>query len=181
MSHNVAFKPKQEVTTISTLPWKNSLLTKEDPEVFQNPLNYFGNIVQDYDTFSILFEDILKKRDLGELLEYHDKERDVICSLDAFLIVQDVRGVSWICPVFTNSDPIDQKVCILNLNQDTSEDPYRTTDGIGTMVMTLPDFTSACSRGFENASRLLLGDESVKLDVGYRLMAGFCFLTKETK
>lgn len=171
-------KNDQTVTTATTLPWKNSLLTKEDPEPYQNPLLFFGSIITDSDTFSILYEDILKKRELGEFLEYHDKETKKLRDLAAFMVVQDSRGVNWICPVLTVGDPIDQKVCPLNLSADSADDPYRSTDCFGSMIMTMNDYISACSRGFENASRLLLGDESVKLDLGYRLVAVFYIYPK---
>ena len=178
----VGNKPTQENKTVSpagSLPWKNSLLTKEDPEPFQNPLIYFGKVITDSDTFSTIYEDILKRRDEGEYLEYLDKETKKIRDLTAFIVVQDQRGSNWICPVHMDMDPIDQKVSPLNYASENDDEVVRTTECFGSLIMSQADYVSACSRGFENASRLLLGGESVKLNQGHRLVAVFYLYPKQ--
>lgn len=164
----------------TALPWKNSLLTKEEPETLQNPQNYFGKIVQDYDTFSIIYEAILEKREKGENLQFMDKEDNKPKDLEAYLVVQDGRGCNWICPVFMRADKIDQKVSPLNLSTNHADDAFRETSCFGVLTMSPLDYISACSRGFENASRLFLGDESVKLDPNCRLIAGFYIYPKNS-
>src|ERR1700743_3649222 len=99
------------VIPAQALPWKNSLPLKEDPEPLQNPLIFFGKVITDSDTFSTIYEDILKAREQGMYLEYLDKDTKKIRDLMAFMVVQDQRGSNWICPVHTDSDPIDQNVC----------------------------------------------------------------------
>lgn len=164
--------------TGTALPWKNSLLTKEEPDTLQNPLNYFGKIVQDYDTFSIIYEAILSKREKGEQLQFLDKEDEKVKNLEAFMVIQDGRGCNWICPVFMRADQIDQKVSPLNLTTNDADDAFRENLCFGVLKMSPLDYISACSRGFENASRLFLGDESVNLDPNCRLIAGFYIYPK---
>lgn len=177
MPHNQ--KPKQlEAVNGNALQWKNSLLTKEEPEEFQNPLNYFSRVIQDYDTFSNIFEDILGKRETGDTLEYFDGEIKEIRSVEAFLVVQDPRGVNWICPVNVDSDNIDHHIRPLNIQVDKDQHPIRTMESFGTITMSGEDYLSSCSRGFENAGRLLLGDESVKLNIGFGLIAAFYLMPK---
>lgn len=178
----VVNKPKNEdkpVTTASAIPWKNSLLTKEDPEPFQNPLIYFGKLIMDSDTFCTIYEDILKAREEGTYVEYLDTETNKIRDLTAFVVIQDHRGSNWICPVIADSDPIDQKVCPLNFASDSDDSKVRTKDCFGSMIMSLSDYISACSRGFENASRLLLGDAAITLDKECRLISVFYLYPKQ--
>jgi hypothetical protein len=163
----------------NALPWKNSLLIKENPDTLQNPLNYFKKIIVDNDNFSNLYEDIIEKREAGELVEYKDWEDGKIKNLEAFLIIQDLRGTHWICPVLTHEEPIDQKVCPLKSLTEDSEEAYRDTESFGHLTILRADYISACSRGFENASRLFLGDRSAKLQPDYRLIAAFYVYPKD--
>jgi len=179
----VVNKPKQEEkpsATLAVVPWKNSLLTKEDPEPLQNPLIFFAKLITDSDTFSTIYEDILKAREQGEYLEYLDSETNKIRDLTAFMVIQDQRGSNWICPVHADSDPIDQKVCPLNFASDSDDTRVRTDVCLGEMIMSMDDYISACSRGFDNASRLLLGNESIRLNKDCRLLAVF-YLFPKTK
>jgi hypothetical protein len=167
------------VNVAGALPWKNSLLTKEDPEPYQNPLIFFGKLIADSDTFSTIYEDILKCRDEGRYMEYLDTDTKKVRELTAFMVIQDQRGSNWICPIHTDSDPIDQKVCPLNYAGDSDDDVVRTTECFGAMIMSMDDYISACSRGFDNASRLMLGNESIKLDKDVRLLAVFYLFPKQ--
>jgi hypothetical protein len=182
MSNTTKNRPLNE-SGPNARPWKNSLLNKELPETLQNPINYFGKVIQDNDTFGILYEHILDKREKGEVLEYLDREDKKVKSVDAFLVVQDARGTHWICPVHigVDNEPIDQKVSPLNLVTDAAEDAFRDTESFGQMVILQSDFISACSRGFENASRLFLGNRSVQLKANYSLIAAFYVFPKEEK
>ncbi|BDD79442.1 hypothetical protein [Burkholderia phage FLC8] len=178
----VVNKPNEKDKPVNPGPaiqWKNSLLLKEDPEPLQNPLIFFGKLIMDSDTFSTIYEDILKAREQGEYLEYLDKDTNKIRNLCAFMVIQDQRGSNWICPVHTDSDPIDQKVCPLNFASESDDSVVRTTECFGTMIMSMDDYISACSRGFENASRLLLGNQSIKLDKDCRLLAIFYLFPKQ--
>lgn len=173
-------KKSEAASSTNARAWKNSLLTKEDPEALQNPLNYFSKVIQDNDTFGILYEHILDARDKGDLVEYTDRRDGKVKDLEAFLVVQDHRGSHWICPVYMGTEPIDQKVCPLNLLTDAAEDAFVDTETFGNIVMMKSDYVSACSRGFENASRLFLGNRAVRLSTNYELKAAF-YLYPKTK
>lgn len=163
---------------LPAIPWKNSLLTKEEPDNLQNPVVFFAKIVHDNDTFSILYSDLSKRREEGLTLTYEDTEDMKVKHLCAFLVIQDIRGVNWICPVNAHTDPIDQRLCPLDLGMDEHALPFRTMESFGEITMTQNDYISSCSRGFENASKILLGDESVRLHIGFRLIACFYFFPK---
>lgn len=178
----VVNKPNDKDKPVNTGPvlaWKNSLLLKEDPEPLQNPLIFFGKLITDSDTFSTIYEDILKCREQGTYLEYLDKDTNKIRDLTAFMVVQDQRGSNWICPVLADSDPIDQKVCPLNFASDSDDSVVRTTACFGSMIVSLDDYISACSRGFENATRIMLGDQSIALDKDCRLLSVFYLFPKQ--
>lgn len=163
------------------LPWKNSLLAKEESEVQQNPLNYFQGFIYDTDIFSNVYERIVAAREDGNpltFLEFVSSEDHNVTAaqeheLFSFLVVQDPRGVNWVCPAFLDT-PEPSSIRPLGVNFDDQEfPPFLAPASFGTLSITGVNFLSACSRGFDNAARLMLGEESVKLNNGYRLVAVF--------
>lgn len=163
------------------LSWKNSLLSKEEPEGLQNPINFFTKIIEDNDTFSEIFEEIVQLRSTGKVLPYQSDKQ--FLSLEAFVIIQDVRGVNWICPVNVKTDLSPQHdLCPLRLANEGETDIVRQVSApLGNISMMRTDYISACSRGFENASSLLLGDERVTLTNDSRLISAFYIFPQKGK
>lgn len=158
-------------------PWKNSLLSKERLTELQNPMNYFQEVIQNNDTFAILFEEILDRRDAGEVMSYNaDGTSHLLC---AFLVVQDRHGTNWICPVNGQQAIIEQDLHPLNMNGDDPVTCYLDKVSFGKMVIRHDDYVAACSRGFEHASRVFLGEQCVQLQPDYNLIAGFYFTSKK--
>lgn len=148
-----------------------------------SPVDYFLDIVQNNDTFAMLFDEIIDKREEGVLIEYQDHDSKTTKALEAFLIVQDRHGVHWVCPV--HIDPkkkiIEQDVTPLNLKTDVIASAYRQNVRFGSMKIDKESYIGACSRGFENASFTFLGKHHVQLLPDYNLSAAFYFFPKEGK
>lgn len=160
----------------NAIPWKNSLLAKERVTELQNPMNYFLEVIQNNDTFAILFEEILDCREEGRIFQYDNKMQD----LRAFLVVQDSYGTNWICPVFVNQghNTIAQKIHPLDLKSTEPSTACTSKVSFGTMEIGLENYIAACSRGFEYASKAFLGDKCVHLTPDHSLIAGFYFQPK---
>lgn len=164
-------------------PWKNSLLNKESDDLQQIPANYFSEVIRDTDAFSFIMEDIEEHRKNDDIVTYVDPSDGKIHSLNAFMVIQDKRGAHWVCPIDTNSEPIDQKIRPVYVTRDESDEFFEdqiclSDKTFGSIVITRTDYLSACSRGFENASLLLLGNESVTLDTDNRLVAAYYIFPK---
>lgn len=170
-----------EQSNVLALSWKNSLLSKEEPEGLQNPINYFTSIIEDNDTFSDIFEEIVNLRNAGNVLAYYSNNH--ILSLEAFVIIQDVRGVNWICPVDVRTElSVQSDLSPLHMDRSGEKDVVKQVfTPLGSISMMRADYISACSRGFENASSLLLGDESVTLVNDSRLIAAFYIFPQKGK
>lgn len=157
---------------MNAVPWKNTLLTKEEGDQ-QNPINFFEKLLTDSDTFILLFDAISEKRSKVEYLSFVDDSDGARKDLTAFIVVQDQRGVNWVCPIFADGSKISHPICPLDLSGKDAETAYRSKSVFGTIDIKTQDYVNACSRGFENASLVFLGQEHVKLDPRYRLMASF--------
>lgn len=160
------------IAASKALPWKNTLLTKEEGDL-QNPINYFETLLLDSDTFIVAYDELVEKRARGEYLQFFDETDGKIKKLTAFLVVQDQRGVHWICPVITDAPKIVQPICLMNMDNSNNKSFFRSKSMVGTMEMRTEDFISACSRGFENASLVFLGQEAVRIDNNFKLIASF--------
>lgn len=171
MPNSAKVKTPDKTNPLS-LPWKNSLLSKEEPEGLQNPVNFFMHVIKEHDNFSELFEDINSLREHGVALKY--LYGDVWIDLMAFVVVRDIRGVNMICPINVAGEHTAQHA-LSPLRFASDKDEVFIEDGkvLGTISMMRDDYISACSRGFENASSLLLGAEAVELVDDIALVAAF--------
>lgn len=161
-------------TTHETTTWKSSLLNKEENPVKQNPLNYFDQVVIDNDSFGNIWEHILQARDRKELPRFHlngiDKYPETI---SAFIVMVDRRGVHLVCPLFEKDGYFAHELVPLQLDFDDAIDATLAKENLGAICIAHGEFLIACSRGFENASNLLLGGKAVELKADYRVVAGF--------
>lgn len=161
-------------TTLETTTWKSSLLNKEDTPVKQNPLNYFDQIVIDNDSFGNMWEHILLARDRKELPAFHLKGLDQYPErIGAFIILVDRRGVHLICPLFEKDGFFAHELIPLQLDFDDAVDATLSKENVGAICIDHNEYLIACSRGFENASNVLLGGKAVELKPDYRVVAGF--------
>lgn len=168
MSHT-----KNRTTHDTPTSWKSSLLNKEESPVEQNPLNYFDQVVNDNDAFGNIWDYILDARDRKESPKFHLSSPVLPPEpIRAFMIVQDRRGVHLICPLFVLDGFIAHEVRPLKLD---GEDPIDAVlaDSIGAVCIDHDEYVLACSRGFENASTLLLGGKAVELKPDYRVVSVF--------
>lgn len=159
-----------------TVPLKSSLLAKMEVVEQQNPTVYLEGIVAHSDIFNDLFEDINNLRERGLLMTYLSGPLGTPVKLKSFVVIQDPRGVLFICPISMEhsgaSQPLHALMC-----DDASPHPYVESHyEMGKTMVTEEMFTSACSRGFDNASALLLGHDAIQLKPGHNLIACFQFI-----
>lgn len=168
--------PKPPKVDPLVIPLKSSLLTKMDIVEQQNPTVYLDGIVEHSDIFNDLFEDIKDLRDRGMLLVYQVGPLGTPSQLKTFVVVQDPRGVLFICPIDLRHSGANQALIAL-MGDDAHSHPYVDPNyNVGSTTVTEELFTSACSRGFDNASAVLLGHNAIKLKPGHNLIACFQFV-----
>lgn len=168
--------PKPQKVDPSVVPLKSSLLTKMDVVEQQNPTVYLDGIVRDTDVFNDLFDDIKEMRDRNELMTYLTGPLGTPAQLKTFVVVQDPRGVLFICPIDLRHSGANQALIAL-MSDDSHTHPYVDANyNVGSTTVTEESFTSACSRGFDNASAVLLGHNAIKLKPGHNLIACFQFV-----
>lgn len=152
---------------------KNTLMAKESKDYNIRPVNYFMEVISKNDVFATIFEDIISFQKEGKVFHYEDN--GIHKKLNAFVVVQDRHGVSYVCPVQFGGELKSTGQIIRPLNFDNQESRNAFIDDVnfGTMYIDEKEFIDVCSLGFDHASCVMLGKQRAKMMVDYTLVASF--------
>lgn len=151
---------------------KATLIAKETRAHNLDPRAYFESIIERNDVFATLFEKINKAHDNNELVHYTNLD-GVQVPVNGYVIVQDRHGISYVCPIVTKGEfaSMEQQIRPLTIDDQKSQQMLLEKTSFGTIEITREEYIDVCSRGFENASRVMLGLQRARMLIDYSLVA----------